>query len=190
MNSIVHVGKDMGAELELIVLNIIIILWFLHTERMRVQSKAKFQTAKYTFFVILETAGIRNSRKKVSTFAQNPSSPGSVTGFIEHLAKEQWNQQIGMLRMGRNFVDRTNKFYLQQWRIQDFSEECANLGGGANILFGQFFPKTAWKWRNFGPGGTYPSRLLDPSLCSNSSGILSGYCFRVHFGKIKKSTCR
>ena len=24
-------------------------------------------------------------------------------------------------------------------------------GGGANLLFDQFFPKTAWKWRNFGP---------------------------------------
>ena len=24
-------------------------------------------------------------------------------------------------------------------------------GGGANLLFDQYFPKTAWKWRHFGP---------------------------------------
>ena len=29
----------------------------------------------------------------------------------------------------------------------------ANPKGGANLIFGQFFPKTAWKWRNFGRGG-------------------------------------
>ena len=50
----------------------------------------------------------------------------------------------------------------KQWRIQDFPEEGgANPRGGANLLFGQFFPKTAWKWRNFGPeggGGARPSR--------------------------------
>ena len=43
----------------------------------------------------------------------------------------------------------------------------ANLkGGGANLLFGHFFLKTAWKWRNFGPeGGVRPSRPpLDPPL--------------------------
>ena len=28
--------------------------------------------------------------------------------------------------------------------------------GGANLLFGQFFAKTAWKWRNFGPGDARP----------------------------------
>ena len=40
-----------------------------------------------------------------------------------------------------------------QWWIQDFPKEGALTpkGGGANLLFGQFFPKTAWKWRNFGP---------------------------------------
>ena len=31
------------------------------------------------------------------------------------------------------------------------------LGGGANILFCQIFPKTAWNWKNLDPGGTHPS---------------------------------
>ena len=33
-------------------------------------------------------------------------------------------------------------------------------GGCANLLFGQFLPKTAWKWRKFGPqGGACVPRL-------------------------------
>ena len=32
--------------------------------------------------------------------------------------------------------------------------------GGADLLFGQFIPKTAWKWRHFGPEGI----PLDPPL--------------------------
>ena len=36
----------------------------------------------------------------------------------------------------------------------------ANPKGGANLLFGQFSMKTAWKCRNFGPGG---GRLPSPS---------------------------
>ena len=48
---------------------------------------------------------------------------------------------------------------LEQWRIQDFSEEGAlTPKGGANLLFGQFFPKTAWKRRNFVPQGGAPFR--------------------------------
>ena len=52
-----------------------------------------------------------------------------------------------------------NKFTLQ-WQIQDFSDRGSsggsrisqeggtNLkGGGGNLLFGPFFPKTAWKWK-------------------------------------------
>ena len=35
----------------------------------------------------------------------------------------------------------------------------ANPKGGDNLLFGQFFSKTAWKWRKFAPGGR-PSRPL------------------------------
>ena len=41
------------------------------------------------------------------------------------------------------------------------------LQGGANLLllFGRFFPKTAWKWRNFGPLDpplqTYTQRMVD-----------------------------
>ena len=39
-------------------------------------------------------------------------------------------------------------------------------GGAPTYIFGQFFPKTAWKWRNFGPeGGARGTRPpLDLSL--------------------------
>ena len=51
-----------------------------------------------------------------------------------------------------------------QWRIQTFPEEGAlTPKGGANLLFGQFFPKIAWKWRNLGPEGGRASPL-DPPL--------------------------
>ena len=44
--------------------------------------------------------------------------------------------------------------------------------GGANILFGQFSPKTTWKWRNFGPVGGAEGRVprtpLDAQLLSES----------------------
>ena len=33
---------------------------------------------------------------------------------------------------------------------------CAKPKGGANLLLGQFSPKTAWKWRNFGLEGGIP----------------------------------
>ena len=48
----------------------------------------------------------------------------------------------------------------------------ANPKGGAPTLFGQFFPKTAWKWRNFGPeGGARVPRAppLDPPLAKSTS---------------------
>ena len=38
-----------------------------------------------------------------------------------------------------------------QWRIHDFPGGALTPEGGANLLFGQFFLKTAWKWNNFGP---------------------------------------
>ena len=50
-----------------------------------------------------------------------------------------------------------------QWRIQDFPEEgglTPKGGEDANLLFGQFSPKTASKWRNFGQGGARPSPPL------------------------------
>ena len=41
-----------------------------------------------------------------------------------------------------------------QWRIQDFPEVgTPSLQGGANILFCQIFPKTAWNWKNLDPQG-------------------------------------
>ena len=36
-----------------------------------------------------------------------------------------------------------------QWRIQDLSGGATLEGRCANLLFGQFFPKPAWKWRKF-----------------------------------------
>ena len=62
--------------------------------------------------------------------------------------------------------------YMQcgQWQIQDFPEEGAlTPRGGANLLFGQFFSKTAWKWRNFAPEGcTFLMPLLDLPLAVNA----------------------
>ena len=40
---------------------------------------------------------------------------------------------------------------VHQWRVQDFPG-WAPTRGGAILLFGQIFLKTAWKWRNFGAG--------------------------------------
>ena len=41
-----------------------------------------------------------------------------------------------------------------QWRIQDFPEGLSQpLKGDTKLLFDQFFQKTAWKLRNFGPEG-------------------------------------
>ena len=51
-------------------------------------------------------------------------------------------------------------YYHFQWRIQDFPE------GVANLLFGQFFPKTAWKWRNFVLGAHVLRAPLDPAITS------------------------
>ena len=49
--------------------------------------------------------------------------------------------------------------------------------GGTNILFDQFFPKTAWKLRNFGPGGNRVTSLthpLDPPLATNDNPLGCG----------------
>ena len=41
-----------------------------------------------------------------------------------------------------------------QWRIQDFTEEGElTPKAAANLLFGQFFLKTSWKWKKFRPEG-------------------------------------
>ena len=58
---------------------------------------------------------------------------------------------------------------ISQWRIQDFPDGGAPTpeGGGANILFDRFFPKTAWKWKKFDPegGGARPcAPPLDPPM--------------------------
>ena len=46
--------------------------------------------------------------------------------------------------------------------------------GGANLLFGQFFPKTACKWRNFGRGGGASlAPPLDPPLALHVFVILA-----------------
>ena len=51
-----------------------------------------------------------------------------------------------------------------QWRIQDFLEKGAStIKGGANQLFCLIFPKTAWKWKQFGPRGSH-WHPLDPPM--------------------------
>ena len=58
-----------------------------------------------------------------------------------------------------------------QWRIQDFPEEGALTpkGRGANLLFGQFFPKNSMKMKNFwargGARGTRAPLRSATDLC-------------------------
>ena len=54
---------------------------------------------------------------------------------------------------------------VEQWRIQDFPEEAQTpKEEGGNLLFDNIFPKTAWKWRSFGPGASLASPLPDPPM--------------------------
>ena len=54
-----------------------------------------------------------------------------------------------------------------QWWIQDFPEEGAPTPrGGANIRFCHIFPKTAWNWKNLGPGGRIPCTPLRSATAS------------------------
>ena len=55
-------------------------------------------------------------------------------------------------------------------------------GGGANILFDQFFPKTAWKWRKFDPegGARVPAPPLDPPMVRTSS-VCTGVCSPIGY---------
>ena len=102
-----------------------------------------------------------------------PNSRLDIVGFISNKTiQPSFPLGICYNQIENNFLiwsQSTNK--LLQWRIQDFPEGAvADRGfprggaptseGGANLLFGQFFPKTAWKWRNFGPEGwgARPSR--------------------------------
>ena len=59
-----------------------------------------------------------------------------------------------------------------QWWIQNFTEEGRQpfkwVGGvGANIRLCQFFPKTAWNWKNLDPWGA--SKIL---LCRSVTALL------------------
>ena len=50
-----------------------------------------------------------------------------------------------------------------QWRFQDFHEGGANSQRGCGKLF---FPKTAWKWKEFNPrGGGEGESLASPWIC-------------------------
>ena len=51
--------------------------------------------------------------------------------------------------------------------------------GGANLLFGQFFPKTAWKWRNLGPEGGGRASLAPPLRSATAQDYL--FCFLFYF---------
>ena len=53
-------------------------------------------------------------------------------------------------------------------------------GGGANLLFGQFFQKTAWKWRYFGPGGCVPRAPLRSATGCGGFLICASYLNVVH----------
>ena len=51
-----------------------------------------------------------------------------------------------------------------QWRIQDFPEGVRQFPNWD--YFVNFFPKTAWKWKNLDPGGRVPGPPLDqPMQC-------------------------
>ena len=59
-----------------------------------------------------------------------------------------------------------------QWRIQGFRRGGgggvrgeSTPEGGTNLLFDQNFPKTAWKWKKFGPEWDMSlATPLDPQL--------------------------
>ena len=57
--------------------------------------------------------------------------------------------------------------------------------GDANLLFGQIFPKTAWKWRNFGPLG--PASLAPPRSVTDHEVIITLHHSRI-FHPVSGST--
>ena len=61
-----------------------------------------------------------------------------------------------------------------QWQIQDFLEGTPTLERGTNLLFGQFFPKTAEEMKKFWAGRACPSRPLDLPLTGVCSGAGEG----------------
>ena len=67
------------------------------------------------------------------------------TYFVHHVSNLNFLQWA-------NFCAFTGSPYYIQWRIQDFPR-----GGGRQLpkvlLFFNFLPKTAWKWKNLDPGG-------------------------------------
>ena len=63
---------------------------------------------------------------------------------------------INPLQGALSYGDFVSCSHSVQWWIQDSQ-------GGANIIFGQFFPKIARKWRNFGPEG--PCIPHGPQIC-------------------------
>ena len=60
-----------------------------------------------------------------------------------------------------------------QWHIQDLPEEGASTAkvGVITYYFGQFFPKTAWKWKNMDPEGM---RIPDIPLTARSHSMELG----------------
>ena len=65
-----------------------------------------------------------------------------------------------------NFLNSTSPFWLLQRRTQDFPEGMTSANERGHQPIWPIFPKTAWKWRNFGPEGT-----LDPSLLHSLSAL-------------------
>ena len=65
---------------------------------------------------------------------------------------------------------------IQRW-IQDFPDMVPKWKRGANLLFGQNMPKTAWKWRKLDWEGASKFYYVDPPLkISKISGF--NYCLR------------
>ena len=70
-----------------------------------------------------------------------------ICDFVQEFCP--WFLRLHPIKTSRSIVDDILKCIVDrlQWRIQDFSEQGAlTPKGGANLLFGQFFPKTEWKF--------------------------------------------
>ena len=70
-----------------------------------------------------------------------------------------------------------NTYKVCQWRIQDFPDRGAptpRVGEGANLLFGQFSPKIAWKRKHLGRQGPLdpPARVPNHYSTSGTNVIL------------------
>ena len=54
--------------------------------------------------------------------------------------------------------------FSKQWQVQDFPDSGRQPKGGANLLFGQFFPENCMKIKEIGPRGEARSSPPDPPM--------------------------